>query len=764
MHTRAAVGGVRMASSGSQRRIICFGLFSLDTANRELHKCGNAVRLQRQHFAVLLMLVERAGQVVSRDEIREHIWDANTFVDFERSINFAINQIRTALGDDAEKPRFVETIPRHGYRFLCPVEVSEAPPVQPEANAAQSAGPAGGHASATLVTPVTGGTAAKTDPQSNGTRWKSRKWLLSGLGFALLVILAGIFMNGHYRLRLHRPWLVKAGTLTGRAHAVELTKVRGRVYSPVFSPDGKQIAFLWNGADQNKADVYVQVIGEEQPLRLTHSGARRICCLAWFPDGQTISFVRCDKDVGSVYIVPVGGGAERKLTEITCNEFDTGATAWTMDGKSLLLLDRCVPGGPSGIVVFSLETGQRRCLTAPSSNDTSDSGLSLSPDGGTVALIQSSLTLFADEIYIIPLEGGTPRRLTADGNLITGMMWAADGRRIIFLSFGGGDRHSDRLWHVSIEGGEVEPETVYPHLGAPSRDGQRLAYVVIGNGEPEAIWRADLAGPGGHVLARKKIVASPEYNAQPQLSPDETKIVFSSQRSGNSEIWRSEADGSNPIQLTSFGGEYGGTPRWSPDGRWIVFDRYPAKHPQIYVIDAEGRNMRAMTDGDGDNCVPSWSRDGESIYFGSARSGSWQIWKQSVHGGGAVQITQHGGFTGFESYDGKTFYYSKDVEGLWSVPVDGGAEALVTPGLRQGYWGAWAVSETGIYLIDDDVLPRPTIEFYNFRTRRLNAVMQIEYSPLEEGDPSLDASRDGRIVLFAQHRPQSSIAMVENFQ
>jgi Tol biopolymer transport system component/DNA-binding winged helix-turn-helix (wHTH) protein len=756
-----------MASSESQRRIIRFGLFSLDTANRELHKCGNTVRLQRQHFAVLLMLVERAGQVVSRDEIREHIWDANTFVDFERSINFAINQIRTALGDDAEKPRFVETIPRHGYRFLCPIEVSEAPPVQPEANPALSAGPSDGQASTTLETPVTGGAGAKTDSQSKGTRWKSRKWLLPGFGFALLLILASIFMNGHYRLRLHRPWFVRVGTLTGRAHTVALTNVRGRVYSPVFSSDGKQIAFFWNGADQNKADVYVQMIGREQPLRLTYSGARRICCLAWSSDGQRISFVRCDNDVGAVYTVPALGGTERKLTEVTCNAFDTGAPAWTIDGKSLLLLDRCVPGEPIGIVVFSLETRQRRCLTVPSSNDTWDSGLSLSPDGRTVAFIQSSSTSFVGEICIIPLKGGTPRRLTADGNLITGMMWAADGKRLIFLSTrgGGGWWHPDRLWHVSIEGGEIETETVYPYLGTLSRDGQRLAYVDLGDGEPEAIWRADLTGPGGHVLARKKIVASPEYNAQPQLSPDETKIVFSSQRSGNGEIWRSEADGSNSIQLTSFGGELGGTPRWSPDGGWIVFDRYPGKHPQIYVVDAEGRNMRAMTDGDGNNCVPSWSRDGESIYFGSARSGSWQIWKQSVHGGVAVQITQHGGFTGFESYDGRTLYYSKvGGAGLWSVPVDGGAEALVTPALRSGYWGAWAVSETGIYLIDDDVLPRPTIEFYNFRTRRLNAVMQIEYSPLAEGDPSLDASRDGRIVLFAQHRPQSSIAMVENFK
>ena len=747
-----------MPSSGSQRRLIRFGLFSLDTANRELHKCGNAVRLQRQHFAVLLMLVEHAGQVVSRDEIREHIWDANTFVDFERSINFAINQIRTALGDDAEKPRFVETIPRHGYRFLCPIEVSEAPPVQPEANAAQSAGPSGGQASAILETPATDGTGVKTDPQSKGTRWKSRKWLLPGLGFALLVILAGIFVGRHYSLRLHRPWIVKAGTLTGRAHTVTLTNVRGLVYSPVFSPDRKQIAFFWNGPDQNKADVYVQPIGGEEPVRLTFSGVRRICCLAWSPDGQRISFVRCDNDVGAVYTVPAQGGSERKLTDVTCREFELGTPTWTLDGKSMLLLDRCVPGGSSGIVVFTLETGQKRCLSASSSNDAEDSSLSLSPDGGTVAFFQSPTT-----IYAIPLKGGTPRRLTSEENSITDMMWAADGKRIIFLS-PRGHAWFDRLWHVSIEGGEIEPETVYPHLGALSRDGQRLAYVEFGNEEPQSIWRADLSGPGGHVLARKKILASRRYDAQPQLSPDRTRIVFSSQRSGNGEVWRSEADGSNPIQLTSFAGEVGGTPRWSPDGKWIVFDRYPGKYGQIYVINAEGQNMRAMTDGDYYNITPSWSRDGQSIYFCSTRSGSGQLWKQSIHGGGAVQMTQHGGLTGFESYDGKTLYYAKgDGEGLWSVPASGGTETLVTPALRAGYWGAWAVSETGIYLIDNDVLPRPTIEFYDFRTRRLTAVMQIEYSPLDD-DPSLDASRDGRIVLFAQYQPQSSIAMVENFQ
>ena len=111
-----------MASPGSRPRMIRFGAFELDAANRELRKRGNVVKLQPQQFAVLLMLVERAGQVVSREEIRERVWDADTFVDFERSINFAINQIRAALKDDTESPRFIETLPKRGYRFIAVIE------------------------------------------------------------------------------------------------------------------------------------------------------------------------------------------------------------------------------------------------------------------------------------------------------------------------------------------------------------------------------------------------------------------------------------------------------------------------------------------------------------------------------------------------------------------------------------------------------------------------------------------------------------------
>lgn len=742
--------------------ILRFADFELDCGRFELRRSGQSLRIERKPMELLILLATREGRLVTRTEIAERLWSSEVFVDTEHGINTAIRKLRYLLRDDPDQARFIQTVTGMGYRFLCPVEVLQATPVHAEANAGQPAGPTGGpiaETSALIENPITGETDAKTGQPSETTRWKSRKWLLHGFGIALLLILAAVFVSHYEELRLHRPSLVKAKTVSGRAQTFELTNVRGYVHSPVFSPDGKQIAFFWNGKDQNRFDIYVQMVGGEQPLRLTYSGVRHICCMDWSPDGRWISFARCDGDVGGIFTVPVLGGAERKLTDVTCMEFNLGNPTWTLDGKSMLLGDRCVPDGPYGILVFSLATGQKHCLVAPPSNNAQDWGWTLSPDGRTVAFLQNTTPAVGD-IYAVSLEGGSPRRLTSDGNPIFDLMWAADGKRIIFDS-GRGGWLSDRLWQVSVEGGDIEPEAVYPHIGALSRDGQRIAYQIDAGGEPPSIWRAELSGPGGPVLAQKKVLALSVGECSPQLSSDGTKIAFTSLRSGSFEIWKSDADGSNPLQLTSLGGEH---PRWSPDGKWIVFDRRPGEHSQIYVIDDEGRNLRAITDGAYENSVPSFSRDGQSIYYGSMRSGSWQMWKQNIKGGGPVQITRHGGFTAFESYDGKNLYYSKrDGEGLWSIPIDGGAETLVTAAPRLYDFGAWAVTETGLYLLDGDFLPRPTIEFYDFKTRKLTPIIQVE-KWCYQTDRSLDASRDGRIMLYVQCQEQNALAIVDNFQ
>src|SRR5215469_15609896 len=114
--------GVRMGSPEGNNGRIHFGPFELDATEQQLRKRGVVLRLQPKQFVVLLMLAERAGEIVSRQEIQQRVWGDGTFVEFDRGINFCINQIRAALGDDADRPRYIETIPRRGYRFIARIE------------------------------------------------------------------------------------------------------------------------------------------------------------------------------------------------------------------------------------------------------------------------------------------------------------------------------------------------------------------------------------------------------------------------------------------------------------------------------------------------------------------------------------------------------------------------------------------------------------------------------------------------------------------
>ncbi len=102
-----------------------FGLFEADAASGELRKSGIRIRLQAQPFRVLICLLERPGEVVTRDEIQQRLWGNDTIVDFDHSLGTAINKLREALGDSAENPRFIETLARRGYRFIAPVTVTE---------------------------------------------------------------------------------------------------------------------------------------------------------------------------------------------------------------------------------------------------------------------------------------------------------------------------------------------------------------------------------------------------------------------------------------------------------------------------------------------------------------------------------------------------------------------------------------------------------------------------------------------------------------
>jgi Tol biopolymer transport system component len=559
---------------------------------------------------------------------------------------------------------------------------------------------------------------------------------------------------------------------------IPFTSFPGREEWPAFSPDGKQLAFRWNGEKEDNFDIYVKLIDAGAPLRLTnHPGIDS--SPTWSPDGRYIAFSRFDKGESGIYMVPALGGAERKLLSFETEWVvrDPPIVVWSPDGKYLAFTDKpfVLPGSTS-IILLSIENLEKRRLMSPPAQYQGDWHPAFSPDGQTLAFTRWIRHGVCD-IYVVPIQGGEPRRLTFDNLDIGGLAWTADGQSIVFLSFLADV--SPRLWKISAAGGTPEPLELgsnYPWLRMQfsiSRQGHRLAYST--GSADKNIWRMKVPGSKGQRASPIKLISSSLDDWGAQFSPDGKRIAFDSVRSGTLQVWVCEADGSNPIQLTSIGESFSGRAHgsgsalWSPDGRQIAFDAAVEVNNDdirhIHVVNAEGGPPRRLTTGTSYDGMPSWSRDGRWIYFASNRSGGFQVWKVPVEGGEAVQLTKNGGFRACESPDGKFIYYSKlDASGLWRIPVEGGEESLILDQLQKGYFAAWAVVDRGIYFINPEPKPPATIEFFSFATRRITRIASLEKESFEWSS-TLAISPDERWILYTQRdQSGSDIMLVENFQ
>jgi Tol biopolymer transport system component len=539
-----------------------------------------------------------------------------------------------------------------------------------------------------------------------------------------------------------------------------------------FSPDGSQVAFVWMGPENLPAastehdlrvHIYVSQVGAEAPRRLTNSPGWEIAPV-WSPDAKYIAFLRfTDGPDDGIYIASAQGGSERRVHPLHSRNAGKELD-WSPDGKYLAFAEREEAEKPSTVYLLSLDTLEKRALTAPPPGILGDANPVFSPDGKSLAFVRDRLD--TQEIFAMLAQGGTPRQVTFDNRIVQGISWSADGRDLIFASNRAG---TPSLWRISANGGT--PERL-PMAGGGmavrptvARKGNRMAYTSV-NYSSE-IMRAELptAGKQQNFGEPVRFLASTALEEGPQYSPDGKRIAFQSTRTGDYEIWRCEADGSNLVQLTHFGGPLTGTPRWSPDGREIVFDSRPAGHSHIFAINAEGGQPRQVTTGDSENGVADWSRDGKWIYFGSSRGGSWEIWKIPAQGGTAEQLTKQGGFAPEPSWDGKYVYYAKgrDVTGLWRVPVDGGEETKILDAPPGAGWGYFAVVEKGIYYANLRE-QKVGLYFYEFRTQKSTVVRIFERFG-SEGAPGLSISPDRHYVLYtALRQPNVNIMLVENFR
>jgi serine/threonine protein kinase/Tol biopolymer transport system component len=581
---------------------------------------------------------------------------------------------------------------------------------------------------------------------------KRRRRLLAFISSFAVVTLAAGGIFGKWR----RRGVVRAGSPAAMLRIVPLTGLSGEENQASFSPDGNRLAFAWNEGAGERTHIYTKLIAAGAPLRLTN-GLEDDSDPAWSPDGRQIAFLRARGEGAEVLSVPSLGGAERQLGRVG-NCFGYRSLSWSPDGRLIAMGDRASSKSPCAIQLLSIASLTERELTSVPDGYYGDYDAAFSPDGRSLAFVRASSNLIGD-IYIQPLAGGQPRRLTWDRRLIAGLAWTADGRAIVYSSTRTG---LSTLWRIPISGGEPEPVALAGQDAAGpaiSHQGQVLAYVhstYVVN-----IWRA--GGPraraqSGRALA---LVSGSRQQLDSSISPDGKRIAFGSDRSGMREIWLCNSDGSNPVQLTWFDAPLATSPRWSPDGRFIAFDYRPGEHARIFVISAEGGEPHPVTGGNWEDLMPNWSRDGKWIYFRSNRGGLWELWKAPSAGGPAVQVIRNDGFEAKEGKDGKWLYYSTLSGSIWRVPVGGGNGTLVLNRKCRRYWD---LTEQGICFIDLAAKPHPTINMYDIEEHRTTQIGTMDNVPPQTAS-GLTVSPDGQWILYPQvDQEAAQVMLLKNFR
>ena len=532
---------------------------------------------------------------------------------------------------------------------------------------------------------------------------------------------------------------------------VPLTSYPGLEEHPSLSPDGSEVAFCWKG------DIYVKPVGSEAVLQITNDPAVD-SWPAWSPDGSQIAFVRN----GQVFLTSPLGGGERRVSE------SAGRVAWTPDGSALLVLQKASALGTS-IFRVTLATREKQRLTFPSDLTPGDLDMAISPDGRTVAFCRVVQTIGC-ELFVIAASGGEARQLTNDQSMIYGMAWTPEGREILFAST---RQNSTRLWRISAIPANLRGVFKTPKLVDAAGDDAR--YPTISRGSRLAyehythdwdIVQAEITGREGasdhRLQPSRPLITSTRLETAPAWSPDGRRIAFISDRSGYFEVWICDADGSNLIPLTAFGGPGVMNPRWSSDNR-LIFSALtgPKSNPEGYFINANGGAPERISSPDHRSIAfPILSGDERSIYFiPGPQERAVDIWKIPASGGAAVRITKGGAFQPQESADRKLLYYGKyGTHGLWCVPVAGGEERQV---LNSISGDSWTIRPGGIYYFDYPEDPRaPKLAmFYSFETGRSNQIGKVEPTVLQ-GLPGISVSPNGRWLLYTDTVTRNSDLML----
>ena len=589
-----------MAATGSSQdsdRAFRFGPFELSEREGELRKGGVRIKLQEQPFRVLLELVANAGKIVTREELQQRLWTVDTFVDFDTGLNTAIRKLRQALGDDADEPRYIETVARRGYRFIAPATVVATIPrptagpdliPDPEPASPRSAGQPGnrqptvqpegapytpGVAVAVERPPDPGG---KNADAESGKKWK---WV------ALSAVAAALIISVEF-------WWTRPPATPVVEAITQLTDDQmGKVY---VQTDGARVYF--NEDRQGSLDI-AQVSVKGGPVATIPTEVLSPAIAGISADASSLLVLQGGIPVPRpVWEVPLPAGEPRRISNLEAHE-----ASITPNGRLLLC-------NVTDLVIAEKDgSNPHKILTLREGHF---GGAEMSPDGRRIVFTRYG----APELGIVNSDGSGVK-LLARNNGPGGFCcarWTPDGNYIVFSTRFPNPRQD--LWYLRMSDGWLQSPSQPKRLTAgplsywmpaPSRDGRSI--FAIGTKTRNELFRYDLASKTTVPFSVGPAAFGPTY------SSDGRWVAYSS---ADGSVWRSRADGSDRLQLT-FPPVVNGGLSISPDGKWVAYGTGEG----VFIVSIDGGNPKKVIDHPTGGV--SWSPDGNFLVFNDSDV-SWQ--------------------------------------------------------------------------------------------------------------------------------------------
>lgn len=670
----------KAAMEKQNKRIYKFDEFQIDVPNRQLRRDDNPVSLPARAFDLLLALVENNGRLVGKDELFSRVW--NDQIVEESNLTVHVSQIRKALGEKSRTPRYIETVPGFGYRFVGAIENFDGDDLVIETRTLS-------RIVIEKEEEVNNNDLKKDSPilldqnfnLENGNQpdvgiaLKKSKTFKSG--FAKYVVTMILVFSVCLMLAFSAYQYFNGKKTNAPFQKIKLARLtnNGKTTGVTISPDGKYIVYVLSETEGNS--LWAQQVGTAASIRLVPPFKALVWGLTFTPDGKHIFYnlFAGDKADTELFRVSSLGGVSEKVPNVISSYI-----SFAPDGKRFAYIQSDSAGGYNYLVIADANGSNQKVIAKKKQPNTFESQVPViawSPDGEVIACLVNHFEADASysSIVGINVRDGSEKSLSENRWYnVFNLEWLKNGGGLIFT---GSEKNlgGSQIRFLSYPGGEAAQITndlnQYEGLSATA-DGE--SFVTIQTNTISGIF----VGETGAEDFRE--IISETGALQPFVWTPDGKIIFRSTADGSSNLWKIDADGGNRRQLTTNAQVDSGRLCVSPDGKYLVFASWRLGKTNLWRVAAAGGDLTQLTDGEADT-RPQCTPDGQSVVYQSGLHSKPQLWKVPLAGGEAVRLTDFYAKWASISNDGSRISYLYMTDDKWRIGIISSAGGSMLQGL-----------------------------------------------------------------------------------